>query len=94
MAESNSPKEARPKHDSAFRVMHTADWHLGKLLGEHSREEEHRRFLTFLLEAIREQQVDLLLIAGDVFDSANPPQTAEPIVRTFFHPCSDKVVVR
>jgi DNA repair protein SbcD/Mre11 len=77
MEESNSPKETRPKPDGAFRVMHTADWHLGKLLGEHSREEEHRRFLTFLLEAIREQQVDLLLIAGDVFDSANPPQTAE-----------------
>ena len=66
-----------PPTNARFRVLHTADWHLGKMLGEQSREEEHRHFLKFLLEAIREQQVDLLVIAGDVFDSANPPQTAE-----------------
>ena len=59
-----------------FRVLHTSDWHLGKMLGEHSREEEHRRFLSFLLERIRELSVQALIIAGDVFDSANPPQSA------------------
>src|SRR5439155_6402407 len=64
------------KPPGAYRVLHTADWHLGKLLGEHSREEEHRRFLAFLLDAIREHSIDALLIAGDVFDSANPPQRA------------------
>jgi exonuclease SbcD len=62
---------------AGFRVLHTADWHLGKMLGEHSREEEHRRFLGFLLRVIREQEVNLLVVAGDVFDSANPPKTAE-----------------
>ena len=61
----------------AYRVLHTADWHLGKMLGEHSRAEEHARFLRFLLQSIKEQGVDLLIVAGDVFDSANPPQSAE-----------------
>jgi DNA repair protein SbcD/Mre11 len=61
---------------TGFRVLHTADWHLGKMLGEHSREEEHRRFLSFLLDTIREHSVDLLIIAGDVFDAANPAQSA------------------
>jgi len=68
--------QIRCKPAGAYRVLHSADWHLGKMLGEHSREEEHRRFLAFLLDAIREHSVDALLIAGDVFDSANPPQRA------------------
>src|SRR5260221_4892798 len=70
-----STNHAKPP--GTYRVLHTADWHLGKMLGEHSRQEEHRHFLAFLLQAIREREVDLLVIAGDVFDSANPPQTAE-----------------
>lgn len=77
MTSGSDTNQAAPKPNNAFRVLHTADWHLGKLLGEHSREEEHRLFLSFLLEAIRQHCVDLLVIAGDVFDSANPPQSAE-----------------
>lgn len=64
------------KARDAFRVLHTADWHLGKLLGEHSREAEHTQFLQLLLESIKNHGVDALVIAGDVFDSANPPQSA------------------
>ena len=65
------------KSAGAFRVLHTADWHLGKLLGDLSREEEHSRFLDFLLETIVAEEVDALVIAGDLFDSANPPQSAQ-----------------
>jgi exonuclease SbcD len=61
---------------AGYRVLHTADWHLGKLLGDLSREEEHARFLAFLLETIAAEKVDLLIVAGDIFDSANPPQSA------------------
>ena len=64
------------KARDAFRVLHTADWHLGKLLGEHSRETEHAQFLQLLLESIKNHGVDAVVIAGDVFDSANPPQSA------------------
>jgi len=75
--ESTTPiKVDYQKPRGAFRVLHTADWHLGKNLGEHSRGEEHARFLSFLLERIRELSVDALLVAGDIFDSANPPQGA------------------
>ncbi len=59
-----------------FRVLHTADWHLGKMLGDLSRETEHQRFLDFLLEIIVAREINALLIAGDIFDSANPPQSA------------------
>ncbi len=65
---------AKPR--GIFRALHTADWHLGKPLGEHSREPEHAYFLKFLHETIVAHQVDALVVAGDVFDSANPPQTA------------------
>ena len=70
---SQNPPEKPP---GAYRVLHTADWHLGKMLGEHSREAEHQHFLSFLLDRIRGLSVDALVVAGDVFDSANPPQTA------------------
>ncbi|CAN5322541.1 exonuclease SbcCD subunit D C-terminal domain-containing protein [soil metagenome] len=69
--------ELPPKPQGAYRVIHTADWHLGKTLVDQSREEEHARFLTFLLEAIVAGAVDALVIAGDVFDSSNPPQSAQ-----------------
>lgn len=59
-----------------LRILHTADWHLGKLLGDLSRETEHAHFLDFLLDCIINEKIDVLLIAGDVFDSANPPQSA------------------
>jgi len=64
------------KSQDAFRILHTADWHLGKLLNDQSRDEEHARFLTWLLAAVREHGVDAIILAGDVFDTANPPQTA------------------
>ncbi|MGI9244037.1 MAG: exonuclease subunit SbcD [Verrucomicrobiales bacterium] len=64
------------KPAGTYRVLHTADWHLGKLLGDHSREEEHARFLEFLLGTILDGEVDVLVVAGDIFDSANPPQSA------------------
>ena len=65
------------KSDDTFRVLHTADWHLGKTLNDQSRDEEHELFLNWLLKIIDEGAVDVLVIAGDVFDSANPPQLAQ-----------------
>jgi exonuclease SbcD len=70
------PNSIITKPKGAYRVLHTADWHLGKMLGEHSRELEHRLFLSYLLDRIRDLSVDALLVAGDVFDSASPPQSA------------------
>ncbi|MCB9786707.1 MAG: exonuclease SbcCD subunit D C-terminal domain-containing protein [Deltaproteobacteria bacterium] len=60
-----------------MRFIHTSDWHLGHRLHDASRELEHARFLDWLLALIESEAVDALLIAGDVFDSANPPASAQ-----------------
>jgi exonuclease SbcD len=57
-------------------ILHTADWHLGARLIDQDRSAEHARFLDWLLEQIAELRPDLLVVAGDIFDSANPPQQA------------------
>jgi len=62
-------------------VIHTADWHLGKSMGDLDRTGEHRSFLDFLRNTIAALDADALVIAGDVFDSATPPQSA---VRLYF----------
>jgi len=64
------------KPDCSYRIVHTADWHLGKLLNEQSRDEEHAHFLEWLLKMVAEHEVDAIILAGDVFDSGNPPQSA------------------
>jgi exonuclease SbcD len=71
------------KPADAFRVLHTADWHLGKMLNEQSREEEQKLFLHWLLQQVGELEVDAVLVAGDVFDTANPPQSAEALYYDF-----------
>jgi exonuclease SbcD len=62
-----------------MRVLHTADWHLGRLLEGRSRLEEQAQFLDELADLVQEEQVDLVLLAGDVFDSVNPPAAAEQL---------------
>jgi exonuclease SbcD len=69
------PTPAKPAN--AYRVIHTADWHLGKLLNDQSRDGEHERFFSWLLELADKAGADAIIVAGDVFDSANPPQSAQ-----------------
>ena len=71
------------KPADAFRILHTADWHLGKMLNEQSREEEQKRFLDWLLKQVVDLEVDVVLVAGDIFDTANPPQSAEALYYDF-----------
>jgi len=59
-----------------MRLLHTADWHLGHTLRDHSRRREQEHFLQWLVATAVERRVDALLIAGDVFDSANPSPAA------------------
>lgn len=73
----NSMIRSCKKQKGIFRVLHTADWHLGKILHDSDRIEEHQRFLNFLLTLIEYEEIDLLLISGDIFDSAHPPKSAE-----------------
>jgi DNA repair protein SbcD/Mre11 len=59
-----------------LRILHTADWHLGARLYDWERTEEHGAFLEWLCGVIASERVDLLVIAGDLFDSANPTHVA------------------
>lgn len=70
-----------------LRLIHTSDWHLGHRLYGHARDEEHRRFLSFLLDLIVEEDADALVVAGDVFDSANPPAEAQRAYYQFLADC-------
>jgi exonuclease SbcD len=60
-----------------MRLLHTADWHLGHTLHELGREREHALFLDWLLDTLGAAEVDALLIAGDVFETANPTAEAQ-----------------
>ena len=66
-----------------MHILHTADWHLGHRLYERDRTREHRAFLDWLLDTIREREVELLVVAGDVFDSMNPSNTARGMYYDF-----------
>ncbi|WP_026672686.1 exonuclease SbcCD subunit D [Alkalihalobacterium bogoriense] len=62
-----------------MRILHTADWHLGRTLEGRSRLEEQAQFLDELHEIVLREQVDVVLMAGDVFDTVNPPAAAEQL---------------
>lgn len=66
-----------------MNIIHTSDWHLGQRFFDRDRFLEHEAFLGFLLETITERAVDLLIVAGDIFDTANPPREAERIYYRF-----------
>ncbi|MBF0184966.1 MAG: exonuclease SbcCD subunit D C-terminal domain-containing protein [Magnetococcales bacterium] len=53
-------------------ILHTSDWHIGHTLYGRQRHEEYEALLRWLLQVLQEEQVDLLLIAGDIFDSPLP----------------------
>lgn len=55
-----------------MRALHTADWHIGQTLNGWSREAEHEVFLGAVADLLETEGIDLLLVAGDVFDTTNP----------------------
>lgn len=66
-----------------MRLLHTSDWHLGQSLHNFDRHYEHQRFLDWLLDTIVSEQADALLVAGDVFDNANPSAASQRQLYTF-----------
>ncbi len=70
-----------------MRLLHTSDWHLGITLGGHPREQEHAHVLAWLLDMLREQAVDALIITGDIFEAANPPAAAQRLYYDFLARC-------
>ena len=66
-----------------MKILQTADWHLGHSLHGIGREYEHQCFLRWLLEQLEQCEADALIIAGDIFDSANPPASAQTTLYDF-----------
>ncbi|NRR32394.1 exonuclease SbcCD subunit D C-terminal domain-containing protein [Oxalobacteraceae bacterium] len=60
-----------------MRLLHTSDWHLGQSLHNFDRIYEHQCFLDWLLDTAVAEQADALLIAGDIFDNANPGSASQ-----------------
>ncbi len=77
-----------------MKLLHTADWHLGARLVERERLAEHAAFLQWLLDLIRAEGVDVLLVSGDVFDAANPPQEAVRLYYDFIRQLTELPGVR
>ncbi|MGY5850026.1 exonuclease SbcCD subunit D C-terminal domain-containing protein [Salegentibacter sp. F14] len=59
-----------------MKILHTADWHIGKKLHKHELSQDFEFFIAWLCNFIEKEQVDVLLISGDVFDLANPSSEA------------------
>ncbi|WP_163831176.1 exonuclease subunit SbcD [Spartinivicinus ruber] len=66
-----------------MRLLHTSDWHLGQHFMHKSREAEHQAFLEWLLTTIDEQKIDILIVAGDIFDTGTPPSYARKLYNNF-----------
>ncbi|MBN1308129.1 MAG: exonuclease SbcCD subunit D C-terminal domain-containing protein, partial [Chitinispirillaceae bacterium] len=68
-----------------MNVLHTSDWHLGRSLYGRKRHEEFGAFLDWLVETVSRRQVDLLLVAGDVFDNGTPGASAQELYYRFLY---------
>lgn len=59
-----------------MRILHTADWHLGKRLEQSERTDEHQAFLNWLILTLQTEKIDVLIVAGDIFDTGSPSNAA------------------
>jgi exonuclease SbcD len=73
-----------------MRLLHTSDWHLGQSLHNFERHYEHQRFLDWLLDTVVAEQADALLIAGDIFDNANPSSSSQKQLYRFLQQARER----
>lgn len=73
-----------------MKIIHTADLHLGNVFHQHSRVEEHRHFFQWLLQTLREETPDALIISGDIFDTPNPSVEVQRLFFDFLTDCTDQ----
>lgn len=82
-----------------MKILHTADWHLGQTFYEYDRREEHLYFLEWLKQQIKQHEIDVLLLAGDVFDSPNPSAESQRMYYRFLrevtaeNPCLQIIII-
>jgi len=74
-----------------MRLLHTSDWHLGQTLHNYDRTYEHQCFLDWLVDTLADEAIDVLLIAGDIFDNANPSSHAHRQLYRFLQRARSRV---
>jgi DNA repair protein SbcD/Mre11 len=66
-----------------MKILHTSDWHIGRTLYGRKRYEEFEAFLAWLAETIQQNEIEALLVAGDVFDTSAPSNRAQELYYRF-----------
>jgi len=66
-----------------MRILHTSDWHLGQNFMGKTREDEHKAFLSWLIQTIETESIEVLIVAGDIFDTGTPPNYALELYYNF-----------
>ncbi len=66
-----------------MKILHTSDWHLGRTLYGRKRYEEFSAFLDWLIQTIEAENIDILLVAGDIFDTSTPSNQAQELYYRF-----------
>lgn len=77
-----------------MRILHTSDWHLGVSQEQSPREEEHKRFLDWLIVQLIEQEIDVLIHAGDAFHYVQPSARALKMYYEFLARCATQTKLR
>lgn len=72
-----------------MKILHTSDWHIGRTLYGRKRYEEFGAFLTWLTKTIQQNNIDVLLVAGDIFDTSAPSNRAQALYYRFLSQMAD-----
>ena len=67
-----------------MRFIHTGDWHIGKIVNDFNLINDQRQVLAQLVDILKQQKVDALVIAGDIYDRSVPPVEAVELVDSIF----------
>jgi exonuclease SbcD len=77
-----------------MKILHTSDWHLGRTLHGEDLSAHQERFADWLVDLVRERDVDVVVIPGDVYDRAVPPvQAVQLLGRTLARLADEATVV-
>lgn len=71
-----------------MKILHTSDWHIGSTLYGRKRYDESEQFLHWLVETIKSHSIETLLVAGDIFDTSTPSNTAQELYYRFLNEVS------
>jgi len=79
-----------------FKVIHTSDWHLGQYFMGKTRQAEHKQFLSWLIATAVSNDVNAIIVAGDIFDTGSPPSYARELYNQFIvqlHPTGIHLII-